>query len=174
MPMSRLTLRPSAPAVLYNTRTPDTRCVKRRCSRIGCTYLAAADASDVMPCACATASSRFCVLGLPYERIRKAENQEKTNRRAARNGVLESWSLRVRAHSTTPLLHYSISPLLPRPTVTSADQVRSNRAPAYRPLPPKFLASCRELRGLGKCDRLRDHSGDAVARRAECLRGRMG
>jgi hypothetical protein len=71
-------LRPLTPVVPCNNHMKDKLCVRRRCCHIANICSAMARANDAMPCACGGASSRFCVLELPYERVRKAGNQEKT------------------------------------------------------------------------------------------------
>lgn len=55
--------------------------VKPQCCRIACTCSGAALSSDATPCGCAAASSKFCVLGLPYEPSRKAGFSENTTPR---------------------------------------------------------------------------------------------
>src|SRR5947207_5274168 len=66
-------------AGLYNIRTTDKQCAKQPCCRIAGICSAAMHATGSPLCACASASLTFYVLELPYERIRKAGNQEKTN-----------------------------------------------------------------------------------------------
>src|SRR5207302_565985 len=62
---SRLCLRWSKLADLYNNRTTDRRCVRERGFRIAGILSAADDASGWLLCASAIASLKFCVWGLP-------------------------------------------------------------------------------------------------------------
>src|SRR5256885_7834219 len=72
-PAFRPCLRRSIPDALYNSRRTGKRCDRQRCCRTGGTWSFAVDASDWPLCACAAASSRFYVSGLPCEALRKAE-----------------------------------------------------------------------------------------------------
>jgi hypothetical protein len=55
----------SGPGAIGNNRNWDMRCVKQRCCRIADTYSVVAHATEVMLCACVSASSKFCVWELP-------------------------------------------------------------------------------------------------------------
>lgn len=75
--------RSSGPGATGNNRNSGKPCAKPRYYRIADTCSVAARASGVTPCACAAASSKFCVWELPYERSRKAGIRENTNPAAA-------------------------------------------------------------------------------------------
>ncbi len=78
-PLTSSQRRPSELGALYNSHRTSKQCAMRRCCRIACIYSAEGRPSDGTPCVCAAASSRFCVLELPYEPDRKAGNRRKAN-----------------------------------------------------------------------------------------------
>src|SRR2546423_15439160 len=77
-PAFRPCLRRSGLAGPCNSRTRDKPCDPRPCCRTAGIWSFAVDASDWPLCACAAASSRLYVWGLPCEALRKAEFAKNT------------------------------------------------------------------------------------------------